>query len=88
MERLHRGGRAAVGVAAATQQLGPPLYAIVTVLKPAIALLNWVANVVLRLLRVEPQEEVASAFTADEVAAFITESRRSPEIERRTRRRW
>jgi CBS domain containing-hemolysin-like protein len=56
--------------------LGPLLYAIVTVLKPAIALLNWTANMVLRALKVQPQDEVASTFTADEVAGFIAESRR------------
>lgn len=55
---------------------GPPLYAIVTVLKPVVALLNEMANVVLRALRVQPQEEVTSVFTADEVAAFVEESRR------------
>ena len=56
--------------------LGPPLYAVVTVLKPAIALLNWIANVVLRALKVQPQDEIASTFTAGEVAGFISESRR------------
>ncbi|HYO86263.1 MAG TPA: hemolysin family protein [Dermatophilaceae bacterium] len=56
--------------------LGPPLYAVVTVLKPAIALLNWFANIVLRVLRVQPQDEVTSTFTADEVAGFIAQSRR------------
>lgn len=55
--------------------LGPILYGVVLVLKPVILFLNWVANVVLRALRVEPKDEVASAFTADEVAAFIAESR-------------
>ncbi|MFW6033961.1 MAG: hemolysin family protein [bacterium] len=57
--------------------LGPPLYAIVAVLKPVIWLLNMAANVVLRLVRVTPQDEVASSFTADEVAAFIAQSRRA-----------
>jgi CBS domain containing-hemolysin-like protein len=56
--------------------LGPPLYAIVTVLKPVIWLLNAAANIVLRLIRVTPQDEVTSTFTADEVAAFIAQSRR------------
>ena len=56
--------------------LGPVLYAVVTALKPAIVALNWIANIVLRALRVEPQDEVASTFTADEVAGFIAESRR------------
>jgi CBS domain containing-hemolysin-like protein len=56
--------------------LGPPLYAVVTVLKPVIWLLNASSNIVLRLIRVTPQDEVASTFTADEVAAFIAQSRR------------
>jgi CBS domain containing-hemolysin-like protein len=56
--------------------LGPALYTVVLVLKPAIVLLNWIANVVLRALRVEPKDEIASAFTAEEVAAFVAESRR------------
>jgi CBS domain containing-hemolysin-like protein len=56
--------------------LGPPLYAVVTVLKPMIWLLNAAANIVLRLMRVTPQNEVTSTFTADEVAAFIAQSRR------------
>ena len=56
--------------------LGPPLYWLVTVLKPAIVLLNACANLVLRVLRVRPQEEVTSAFTADQVAGFVAQSRR------------
>ncbi len=55
--------------------MGPILYVIVLVLRPLIVFLNWLANIVLRLIRVEPRDEVASAFTADEVAAFIAESR-------------
>ncbi|MDE0573282.1 hemolysin family protein [Demequina sp. B12] len=55
--------------------LGPALYGVVWILKPVIWLLNWVANVVLRMLRVEPRDEVASAFDADQVAAFVHESR-------------
>jgi CBS domain containing-hemolysin-like protein len=56
--------------------LGPLLYAVVTILKPAIALLNAIANVVLRIVKVQPRDEVASTFTADEVAGFVEESRR------------
>lgn len=56
--------------------LGPPLYVIVTALKPLLAMVNWIANHALRLIKVEPREEVASAFTAEEVAGFIAESRR------------
>jgi CBS domain containing-hemolysin-like protein len=56
--------------------LAPSLNAIVRLLYPAIALLNWCANVSLRLAGVEPQDEVASAFTRDEVAGLLEQSRR------------
>lgn len=56
--------------------LGPLLAAVVVVAKPVIWLLNGSANLLLRLLGVEPRDEVASAFTADEVAAMLAESRR------------
>jgi|SRR5690554_444855 len=55
--------------------LGPPLFVVVQVLKPLVVLLNWIANLVLRMLRVQPKEELASAFTHDEVASFIAQSR-------------
>jgi CBS domain containing-hemolysin-like protein len=48
---------------------------VVTVLKPVVVVLNAIANGVLRLMRVEPKEEVASAFTREEVAALVDESR-------------
>lgn len=56
--------------------LAPPLALIVKVLHPVIALLNWIANTVVRLFGVEPRREVASAFTRDEVAGLVEESRR------------
>ena len=56
--------------------LAPPLALIVRVLRPAIALLNWFANRTLRAAGVEPRDEVTSAFTRDEVAGFVAESRR------------
>lgn len=54
--------------------LGPPLYVIVTIIKPVIWLLNLLSNMVLHALRVTPRDEVASVFDADQVAAFVTES--------------
>lgn len=63
--------------------LGPMLYGVVTVLKPLIVALNWVANVVLRMLRVTPTDEITSAFTADQVAGFIRESRDEGLLDRR-----
>jgi len=56
--------------------LAPALRIVVTILYPAIASLNWVANAILRLMGVEPRNEVASAFTRDEVAGLVEESRR------------
>ncbi|MFA9400874.1 MAG: hemolysin family protein [Acidobacteriota bacterium] len=56
--------------------LAPPLSAIVRLLYPAIALLNWSANATLRMVGVKPKSEVASAFTRDEVAGLVEESRR------------
>ncbi|MDP2709926.1 MAG: hemolysin family protein [Solirubrobacteraceae bacterium] len=56
--------------------LGPPLTLVVRVMRPGIALLNAAANGTLRLVGVTPQDEVTSAFTRDEVAGLIEESRR------------
>jgi len=42
---------------------------------PVIVALNWLANGVLRLCRVQPATEAASAFTLDEVATIVTRSR-------------
>ena len=55
--------------------LAPPLIVVVRVLWPAIALLNGLANVTLRLIGIQPKDEVASAFTRDEVAGLVEESR-------------
>lgn len=54
---------------------GPPLVWFSRVLKPIILALNWLANSILRLLRIEPKDEVASAFTAEEVAGIVDMSR-------------
>lgn len=56
--------------------LGPILYAIVGFLRLPIRLLNLISNTLVRLLGVEPKDEVVSAFTREEVASLIAESRR------------
>jgi CBS domain containing-hemolysin-like protein len=56
--------------------LAPTLRLVVIILYPAIGSLNWIANTILRLIGVEPRNEVASAFTRDEVAGLVEESRR------------
>ena len=66
--------------------LAPPLTLIVRVLRPAIALLNWIANRTLRAVGVEPRDEVTSAFTRDEVAGFVAESRREGMLDRNEER--
>ncbi|MFC4335960.1 hemolysin family protein [Salininema proteolyticum] len=66
--------------------LGPVLYGIVFLLRPFIALLNGLSNLVLRMLRVSPKDEVASAFTAEEVSAFIAESHREGLLDEEERR--
>ena len=56
--------------------LGPVLAMVVTVLRPLIWLLNQGANLVLRLLGVQAKDEITSAFTRDEVAGLVQQSRR------------
>jgi CBS domain containing-hemolysin-like protein len=58
----------------AAMVLGPPMVAIVTVLKPIVYGLDAMANGVVRLLRVEPRTEVTSTFTLEEVEAMVDES--------------
>jgi CBS domain containing-hemolysin-like protein len=66
---------AIAGPTRAALVLGPPMMVIVTVLRPVILLLNLAANAILRLMRVEPKEEVSSSYTREEVAALVEESR-------------
>ncbi len=56
--------------------LAPPLVVVARVFKPVIFSLNWLANGVLRLFRVEPKDEATSAFTLDEVAGIVEQSTR------------
>ncbi|MDQ3629630.1 MAG: hemolysin family protein [Actinomycetota bacterium] len=56
--------------------LGPFMLGVVFVLKPFVVGLNAMANATLRLMRVQPQDEVTSSFTHDEVAGMVEDSRR------------
>ncbi|WP_432535397.1 CNNM domain-containing protein [Kineococcus arenarius] len=56
--------------------LAPPLVALGRALGPLIRALNGVTNAVLRLAGVEPKDEVASAFTVEEVQSIVAESQR------------
>ncbi|KQT01329.1 hemolysin family protein [Cellulomonas sp. Leaf395] len=53
---------------------GPPLVWVARVVRPLIWALNWIANHTLRLFGVEPKDEVASAFTAQEVQSIVERS--------------
>ena len=55
--------------------LSPMLMGIVTLIRPVLWLLNSIGNLVLRMLGVTPKAEVTSAFTRNEVAAMVSESR-------------
>jgi CBS domain containing-hemolysin-like protein len=55
--------------------LGPPVWAIVTVLRPVIVVINMVAAAILRLAGVDLRSEVSSTYTREEVAALVEESR-------------
>ena len=49
----------------------PLLVVLSKILYPVVASLNWLANHFVRIFGVEPKNEVASAFTADEVASIV-----------------
>lgn len=67
---------ALVGPERAALLLGPFMLAVVAILRPFVVLLNGAADLIIRLLRVEPKSEVASTYSHDEVAGLVEESRR------------
>lgn len=56
--------------------LAPPLMFISRLVNPVIVALNWSANHILRLMRIEPKDEVNSSFTLEEVQSIVQESTR------------
>ncbi|MFP3714399.1 hemolysin family protein [Puerhibacterium sp. TATVAM-FAB25] len=65
---------AVAGPDTAVMWFGPPLVLLGRVLRPVIVALNWVANHAVRLAGIEPKDEVASAFTAEEVQSIVEHS--------------
>lgn len=61
--------------------LGPPMYAISWVLRPLLWVMNTLANLVLKIVRVEPTEDVSSTVTADQAREYLTESHESGLLE-------
>ncbi|WP_455358535.1 hemolysin family protein [Streptomyces sp. SYSU K21746] len=54
--------------------LGPPLVALTRALRPLVFSINAFANTLLRLLKVDPKDEVESVFTDDELARMVEDS--------------
>jgi magnesium and cobalt exporter, CNNM family len=59
----------------AAMVLGPLVWAIATVLRPLVIVINGIARWVLRRFGVRLQDEVSSTYTREEVAALVEESR-------------
>lgn len=59
----------------AVLMLAPPLVWVSKIFHPVIVTLNWIANHVVRLFRVEPKDEASSTFTLEEVATIVNQSR-------------
>lgn len=54
--------------------LGPPLVTTARALRPVIIAVNAFANTLLRLLRVEPKDEITAAFSDDELSRMVTDA--------------
>lgn len=61
--------------------LVPALVMVSKVVKPIIAAMDWVSKVIVRAMGVDPKDELASAFTAEEVAQIVSESHREGLVE-------
>ncbi len=59
----------------AVLMLATPLVWVSKVFYPVIGTLNWIANHILRLFKVEPKDEAASTFTLEEVSTIVNQSR-------------
>lgn len=55
---------------------GPSHSRLVTIIKPFVVALNNISIFILKIMGVTPKDEITSAFTRDEVAGLIEESRR------------
>ncbi|MEN3582690.1 MULTISPECIES: hemolysin family protein [unclassified Streptomyces] len=54
--------------------LGPPLVALTRALRPFVFGINAFANALLKLLRVEPKDEVEAVFTDDQLARMVVDA--------------
>ncbi len=56
--------------------LAPPLVFVSRLVRPVIATLNWTANLILRIVRVEPKDEANSTYTLEQVAHIVGQAKR------------
>ncbi|MFI1970825.1 hypothetical protein BLA24_09075 [Streptomyces cinnamoneus] len=54
--------------------LGPPLVTLARALRPFVFAINGLANTLLKLLRVEPKDEVGAVFSDDQLARMVADS--------------
>ncbi|MFD1831050.1 MULTISPECIES: hemolysin family protein [Streptomyces] len=67
--------------------LGPPLVAFARALRPVIFGINALANALLRLLRVEPKDEVSATYSDDELARLVADSSEAGLLDERSTER-
>lgn len=67
--------------------LGPPLVALTRALRPVVFTVNAFANTLLKLLRVEPKDEVEATFSDDELARMVSDSRAAGLLDERATER-
>jgi CBS domain containing-hemolysin-like protein len=67
---------ALVGPDRAARLLAPFMLAMITIFRPIVVTLSVIARFAVRLIGIEPRQEVSSAFTANEVAGILAESHR------------
>ena len=65
---------ALAGPARAALLLGPPMAGWVRVTRPVLVAINGLANGILRLFRVQPQDQLSTAYTPDELGDLFAES--------------
>ncbi|MEU5424773.1 hemolysin family protein [Streptomyces olivoreticuli] len=54
--------------------LGPPLVTLARALRPVVFTINSLANALLKLMRVEPKDEVAATYSDDQLARIVADS--------------
>ncbi|MGW1071631.1 hemolysin family protein [Streptomyces sp. NPDC002537] len=67
--------------------LGPPLVTLARALRPVVFTINSLANSLLKLLRVEPKDEVAASYSDDQLARIVADSSAAGLLDKRATER-